>query len=136
MQSCDRLTVLGHTGTRILHTTSIILQGLTASYTARQTSPTLTAMSTTAYVLQHHLNDGHSGTINALAFSPDGMYLASGSDDESVIVWNLPLGRYFYRCLFRSPVDSLLWNPVEEETLIVGCQSGALKQIRNFSLVS
>lgn len=92
-------------------------------------------MSTTAYVLQHHLGDGHSGTINALAFSADGMYLASGSDDESVIIWSLPFGHYCYRSLFRSPVDSVLWNPVEEETLIVGCQSGALKQIRNFSLV-
>lgn len=95
-----------------------------------------TQMSSTAYVPLHRLDDGHSSTVNALVFSPDGMYLASGSDDETVIVWNATLGRLLYRCFFDSPVDSLLWNPVEEETVILGCQSGTLKQIRNFTLVS
>jgi WD40 repeat protein len=32
---------------------------------------------------------GHSSYINTLAFSLDGKYLASGSDDGTVIVWDM-----------------------------------------------
>src|SRR5262249_15169448 len=33
--------------------------------------------------------DGHSGSINSLAFSPDGKWLASGSMDKSIRIWNI-----------------------------------------------
>jgi WD40 repeat protein len=31
---------------------------------------------------------GHSGSVRALVFSPDGHRLASGSDDKSLGVWS------------------------------------------------
>lgn len=37
--------------------------------------------------------DGHRSTITALAFSPDGATLASGSADRTVRIWNVATGR-------------------------------------------
>lgn len=92
-------------------------------------------MSSTAYVHVGTLTRGHSATINSVSFSPDGIYLASGSDDHTVIIWKVSTGAFLYRMQFDSPVDSILWHPVHSETLIVGCESGTLMQLRGFTLV-
>src|SRR5205085_264822 len=36
---------------------------------------------------------GHKGHVRSVAFSPDGKMLASGSDDETIKLWELPSGR-------------------------------------------
>ncbi len=37
--------------------------------------------------------EGHSGTVNAIAFSRDGQRAASGSDDRTIRIWQIPNGR-------------------------------------------
>ena len=36
---------------------------------------------------------GHSRSVNAVAISPDGKYVVSGSRDESIKVWDFSSGR-------------------------------------------
>ncbi len=43
------------------------------------------------------LHVGHRGSVQALAFSPDGRWLASGGYDKVIIVWNLSSGREEFR---------------------------------------
>ncbi|KAI0701429.1 WD40-repeat-containing domain protein [Cerioporus squamosus] len=86
-----------------------------------------------AYVELHALTGGHSDTVNHLSFSPDGLYLASCSDDQSLIIWNVPEGRMLYRALFKSKVDRSIWHPLYPETVLVGCDNGYLYQLHEFS---
>ncbi|KAI0711999.1 WD40-repeat-containing domain protein, partial [Earliella scabrosa] len=86
-----------------------------------------------AYVELHTLTGGHSDTINHMAFSSDGIHLASCGDDQSLIVWNVEEGRLLYRVLFKSKVDRVLWHPTSPATIVVGCENGYLYQLHDFS---
>lgn len=53
--------------------------------------PTISATNTNQIELIKEL-EGHNSSVLALAFSPDGKQLASGSNDNSVILWGIPDG--------------------------------------------
>jgi WD40 repeat protein len=38
---------------------------------------------------RYDLQGGHTSTINVVRFSPNGQYLATGGDDQMVIIWTL-----------------------------------------------
>lgn len=40
---------------------------------------------------KYDLQSGHTSTINVVRFSPSGQYLASGADDQMVVIWSLKL---------------------------------------------
>jgi WD40 repeat protein len=54
---------------------------------------------------------GHHDRINAVAFSPDGSWLVSGSDDCTVRVWNVLTGRLAVARQFDAAVQSLAFSP-------------------------
>lgn len=79
---------------------------------------------------EHTLN-GHTNSINSLAFSPTGSRLASGSEDGSVIIWEPLSGALMYRVAFHSAILSLTWDPRHMYRLFVGCSDGALAICEN-----
>jgi WD40 repeat protein/protein-tyrosine-phosphatase len=71
--------------------------------------------------------EGHQEVINCLAISPDGRYLASGSQDKTVGLWSLPQGQLIARLTAHSgAINCLLFTP-DNKTLISGSADGSVR---------
>jgi WD40 repeat protein len=54
---------------------------------------------------------GHTGNINALAFSPDGKKLASGSSDKTIKLWDIETGQELVTMLgYPTAVSSVIYS--------------------------
>lgn len=81
------------------------------------------------YILQKTLVK-HGDSINALAFSYDGLLFASGADDGLVIVFKgNGCGRELRRFQLKAPVTALLWHSRFGYTIIAGDASGDVHSI-------
>lgn len=54
---------------------------------------------------------GHKDIVSALAIDPSGMYLASGSWDRTLRIWNLDDGKEIIMQKLGTGVSDLAWNP-------------------------
>ena len=70
---------------------------------------------------QHTTLEGHRGEVTAVAFSPDGKWAATASDDETVRVWDASLSQPHWRApgLVTSPLRFCShrgWSQVDGDT--------------------
>ncbi len=68
---------------------------------------------------------GHTGYVNAIAFSPNGIVLASGSDDQTVKLWSLANGKEIRTIDTNGGVEALAFSP-DGKNLATGVSIGEL----------
>jgi WD40 repeat protein len=72
---------------------------------------------------------GHSSSVNAVAVTPDGERVISGSEDKTLKVWNLPRGEVIASFSGDGSITCCAISP-DSQTLIAGDSSGRLHFLR------
>ena len=64
------------------------------------------------YPLETVIQRGHRAAVRSVVFSPDGQYVATGSRDNSIKLWELKTGREIRTFLgHQSPVNTVVFDP-------------------------
>jgi WD40 repeat protein len=66
---------------------------------------------------------GHTGSVSGVAFSPDGRRVVSGSDDQTVKVWDAESGKCLSALFYESPIAQVVILPARPPRLLVADNS-------------
>lgn len=108
----------------------------------RGKSPLLATASFDGTVMLWSIEDGslyrkfdrHRDSVYSVAFSPSGMYLASGSLAGQMYVWDIEKGRQIMSYKGTGDIFEVAWN--KEETRIAGCFSSNIVAVVDFKVPS
>lgn len=80
-----------------------------------------------------HTLQGHKDWVNSVAFSPDGKLIASGSEDNSIKLWNAKTGKFirtlkksWWRRGYNAAILSVAFSP-DGRSLISGSEDNTIK---------
>ncbi|CAK3818270.1 F-box and wd40 domain [Lecanosticta acicola] len=69
---------------------------------------------------------GHTSFVNALAFSPDGTLIASGSDDGTMRLWNISTGEELHKYEIRSECVCAVAFSADGQTVAAATENGTV----------
>ncbi|XP_022190458.2 protein cortex [Nilaparvata lugens] len=69
------------------------------------------------------------GAILAVAFSPNGRFLASASMTPYVEIWTYPDGVPYFRVRMSSPTRGIAWHPLKQSYLCLGDVNGVMSLV-------
>ena len=75
--------------------------------------------------------EGHTGRIRTIAIDSTGLWVATGSDDGTVRIWEIRTGREMWKWTYPSHgsdevVYSMAWNPLQEVGLLAVAVNNAI----------
>jgi len=71
--------------------------------------------------------EGHTNNVSVISYGPNGKYLASGSSDNTIKIWNTKTGEVVLTFKkHESPVFSIDWSP-DGKSIVSGSTNGTIK---------
>ncbi|KAJ6245454.1 ribosome biogenesis protein bop1 block of proliferation 1 protein [Anaeramoeba flamelloides] len=78
---------------------------------------------------------GHTGRVRAIDVDPTGQWLASGSDDNTVRIWEIATGKCFKIWNFKETVYDVKWNPRASLSILAVASGDLLFIVDNGELI-
>ena len=87
------------------------------------------------YLPIRRITGGHKKSIQCLAFSEIGNYLASASEEGIVVIWKTDDGVQVSSFQLESPPSCLAWDCQRKTRLFIGCLDGTAGCIDEFEVL-